>query len=685
MATKKAGNSKTASERNSSGKADEAGAVRRVRFTDTTFRDGHQSTLATRLRGDHIFPVAEELDKVGFWSLEVWGGATFDVPTRFLNEDPWERLRRLKSLVKKTPLQMLLRGQNLVGYRHYADDVVEAFVMKAAETGVDVFRVFDALNDLRNFETSYRMIRKAGKHAQGAICYSLTERKMGGPIYNLEYYVDMARQLEDMGSDSIVIKDMAGIIAPYDAYELISALKETVKIPVHLHTHYTSGMASMAYLKAIEAGADVVDTALAPFALRSSQPAIEPIVVALERTRYETGLDLDRLLKLGDYVESIAPLYADFLNETKMAVIDTDVLRHQVPGGMLSNLVSQLKEADALDRIEEVYKELPVTRRELGYPPLVTPTSQIVGIQAVQNVLFGRYKMISSQVKDYAYGLYGKPPARMDEEVRKLCLKGYERGEKPIEGRPADILEPEMEKAREAVKGISTKEEDVLIYALYPTTGLRFLKWKYGLEKPPETMKPKTLEDVRRERELLEKAKAGQLVEKPAKEPPPRGPGARSFNVFVDGEYFQVEVEEPGAPPAAAAAATPKTAAPPAAAPRPLAAPAPAAAPPRPAAAPRPAAPAPQPQAGAQKAAAPAAAVKAGGPGALRSPMPGLVISYHVKVGDQVKKGDPVLVLEAMKMQNILYAPVGGKVKELPSPVGASVAKEALLCVIEPG
>ena len=655
------------------GKGEEKGGMRRVRFTDTTFRDGHQSTLATRLRGDHIFPVAEELDQVGFWSLEVWGGATFDVPTRFLNEDPWERLRRLKSLVKKTPLQMLLRGQNLVGYRNYADDVVEAFVMKAAETGVDVFRVFDALNDLRNFESSYRAIRKAGKHAQGAICYTLTERRMGGPIFNLEYYLKMAKRLEEMGSDSIVIKDMAGIISPYDAYQLIKALKETVSIPVHLHSHYTSGMASMAYLKAIEAGVDVVDTALAPFALRSSQPALEPIVVALQGTERETGLDLDLLLKLGAYVEGIAPLYQDYLNETKMAVIDTDVLRHQVPGGMLSNLVSQLKEADALNRIEEVYKELPVTRRELGYPPLVTPTSQIVGIQAVQNVLFGRYKMISSQVKDYAYGLYGKPPAEMDREVRKLCLKGYERGEKPIDCRPADILEPEMEKAREAVKGITSREEDVLIYAMYPTTGLRFLKWKYGLEKPPESVKAKTMEEVHREKELIEKARAGLLVEKPAKEVPAKGSAARAFSVFVDGEYFQVDVEEQGGAEVQKIAAAPAPSRPQVPPPKPVAAP-----PKAPAARPAPQAAAPQ----AQKAAP--AATKAAGAGTMLSPMPGLVISYHVKVGDLVKKGDPVLVLEAMKMQNVLYAPMDGKVKNLPNPAGASVAKDALLCEIEP-
>lgn len=654
----------------------------RIRFTDTTFRDGHQSTLATRLRSDHIYPIAEELDKVGFWSLEVWGGATFDVPTRFLNEDPWERLRRLKSLVKRTPLQMLLRGQNLVGYRHYADDVVEAFVETAAETGVDVFRIFDALNDLRNLETSFKAVKRAGKHAQGTICYSLTERRMGGPIYNLEYYVSNARRLVDMGSDSIVIKDMAGIISPYDAYDLIKALKEAVAVPVHLHSHYTSGMASMAYLKAIEAGVDVVDTALAPFALRSSQPAIEPIVVALEGTAWDTGLDLDLLLKLGRYIESIAPLYRDFLDTTKMSVIDTDVLKHQVPGGMLSNLVSQLKEADALHRIDEVYKELPKTRKELGSPPLVTPSSQIVGIQAVQNVLFGRYKMISSQVKDYAYGLYGTPPAPIDREVQKLCLKDYERGQEPITCRPADILEPELEKAREAIKDISDKREDVLTYALYPTTGLRFLRWKYGLEKAPEAVKPKTLEDIKREDELIAKAKAGKLVERPLKEPPAKGPGVRTFNVFVDGQFFEVEVEEAGIPKPQIAPSTQM--------------PAPGQA--RPAVTP-PAAPRTQPPAALDarqtappargfpppaSAAANAATQALAGKGVVLAPMPGLIIAYHVKEGDSVKAGQPVLVLEAMKMQNVVNAPVAGLVKKLPFPVGASVAKGDILCVIEP-
>jgi len=485
-----------------------------LKITDVTFRDGHQSSLATRMRTEDMEEIAEEMNKAGFYSMEVWGGATFDVATRFLNEDPWERPRILKRLMPTTPLQMLLRGQNLVGYRHYADDVVTAFVHHAAEVGIDIFRVFDALNDERNFETSLKAIKECGKHAQLSLCYSLTEQKMGGPVFNLDYYINKALILQDMGADSLCIKDMAGLIAPDDAYKLIKALKQVLKIPVQLHTHYSSGMASMSCLKAIEAGVDIIDTALAPFALRSSHPAIEPIVVALQGTPRDTGLDLAHLFKLGQYIESIAPKYRDFLNNTRMSVIDTGVLMHQTPGGMLSNLVSQLRGLGALDRIEEVYQEIPKVRKELGYPPLVTPTSQIVGVQAVQNVIVGRYKLISTQVMNYVYGLYGKTPAPIDPEVQKIVLKYYKRGQTPVTCRPADLLEPELDKAREAVKDFTQDIGDVLINALYPLTGLRFLRWKYGLETPPPTVKPKTMEDVKREDELIAKAKAGKLVEK---------------------------------------------------------------------------------------------------------------------------------------------------------------------------
>lgn len=479
-----------------------------IKITDTTLRDGHQSCLATRMRTEDMVPIAADLDQVGFHSVEVWGGATFDVAHRFLGEDPWERVRVLKKLMPKTPFQMLLRGQNLVAYRNHPDDLVEAFIEKSAELGIDIFRCFDAVNDERNFETAFKEIKKAKKHIQGTICYSLTERRMGGPVYHLNYYIEKAKILEGMGADSLCIKDMAGLMAPYDAYDLFKALKETVKIPLQLHTHYTSGMGSMTYLKAIEAGVDIVDTALAPFALRSSQPAVEPLIVALEGTPWDTGLDLSKLLKMGEILESIAPKYRDFIDTTKMSVIDTGVLKHQIPGGMISNMVSQLKQQKAIHRIEEVYAELPQARKDLGYPPLVTPTSQIVGVQAVLNVLFGRYKMVSMETQDYVYGLYGRPPVPISDEVKKLVLKGYKRGKEPITCRPADLIEPELEKAKEETKGIAKDLCDTLIYALYPKTGIDFLKWKYGLEPMPEKVKPKTLDQVKREDEAMAKAKA---------------------------------------------------------------------------------------------------------------------------------------------------------------------------------
>ena len=625
----------------------------RLKITDVTLRDGHQSSLATRMRTEDMEAIAGEMNKAGFYSMEVWGGATFDVATRFLNEDPWERPRVLKRLMPDTPLQMLLRGQNLVGYRNYADDVVTAFVNHAAEVGIDIFRVFDAVNDERNFETSLKAIKECGKHAQLTLCYSLTEPKMGGPVYNVEYYVKKALILQKMGADSLCIKDMAGLIAPDDAYELIKALKKVLAIPVQLHTHHTSGMGLMSCLKAIEAGVDVVDTALAPFALRSSLPPVEPIVVALQGTPRDTGLNLAHLFKLGQYIESVAPKYRDFLDTTRMGVIDTAVLMHQIPGGMTTNLVAQLREANALDKIEEVYAELPRVRKELGYPPLVTPTSQIVGIQAVQNVLFGRYKMISDQVKDYVYGLYGKPPAPVDPGVQKIVLKGYERGETPITSRAADALEPELEKAKEATKGIAKDIGDVLIYALYPTTGMRFLRWKYGLETPPPEVKPKTLNDVKREDELLTKLKSGKVAELAEKQAPAtpatlaKGTSARTFKVSVGNEVYTVGVEAVEAPPTA-----PRVAPPPA---PPPVAPAPAKAPP---------------------------AVAKGKEIAIIAPMPGIIIRYEVKVGDEVKAEDVIVILEAMKMANAITTPVGGRVKAINFASGDKVARDDVLAII---
>ncbi|HEY90261.1 MAG TPA: pyruvate carboxylase subunit B, partial [Dehalococcoidia bacterium] len=452
-----------------------------LKITDTTLRDGHQSSLATRMRTEDMVELAAEMDKAGFHSMEVWGGATYDVAIRFLHEDPWERPRILKKLLPNTPLQMLLRGQNLVGYRHYADDVVKAFVGNAAEAGIDIFRVFDALNDERNLQASVDAVKANGKHAQLVICYSLTQPKMGGPVFNLDYYINKALILQEMGADSICIKDMAGLLAPDDAYVLVSALKKALSVPVQLHTHYTSGMAAMTCLKAVEAGIDVIDTSLAPLALRSSQPALEPIVATLRDTPRDTGLDLVQLMKLGEKLETIAVSYKDLVSTSRLSIIDTGVLVHQIPGGMTTNLVTQLKQNKVLHRLDEVHQEIPQLRKELGYPPLVTPTSQIVGAQAVSNVIAGRYKVVSMQLINYCYGAYGKPPAQIDPEVQSTILKRYKKGQEPITCRPADLLEPEMEKAREAIKDFSEDMGDILIYALYPITGLEFLKAKYGL------------------------------------------------------------------------------------------------------------------------------------------------------------------------------------------------------------
>jgi pyruvate carboxylase subunit B len=645
-----------------------------IKFTDTTFRDGHQSLLATRMRSEDIIPFMERMDQLGYFALEVWGGATFDTTHRFLGDDPWERIRTIKGILKKTPTMMLLRGQNLVGYRNYADDLTYRFVRYAAEAGVDIFRVFDALNDMRNWEVSVKALMDAKKaglmaHFQAAVCYSLTQRRMGGPIFNLDYYVNFAKRSEDMGADSFVLKDMAGMVSPNDAYDIIKAIKETIKIPVEFHTHYTSGQGSMSYLKAIEAGVDILDTCLSPFALRTAQPAIEPILVAVEQTDRESGMDLAKLIEIGQDLEKVAVKYRDLLDTSKMAQIDTGVLLHQIPGGMYSNLVNQLKEANALDRILEVMADLPQTRKELGYPPLVTPTSQIVGIQAVMNVLFGRYKMVPAEVKGLAYGLYGKTPAPMDSKVQKIILKGYERGEKPTTKRPGEILDPEWDKAVEATKGLAKHDGDTLIYALYPTTGSRFLKWKYGLEQIPEEVKGKTLEQVKLEDDVYLTIKQKHLYQKVKdyldsldKPLPEKGPGLRTFNVFVEDQYYQVEVEcTSGAPVITGVAPVAPAPTAPAPAPKPAAAPA--------------AAPAPRPAAAAAEPLAPGAVP-------LRAPMPGMIISYAVKVGDKVSTGDLVCVLEAMKMQNSLPAPASGTVTAINFEPGASVAKDAVILVI---
>ena len=630
-----------------------------VKIMDLSLRDGHQCLFATRGRTEDMIPVAELLDEVGFWALETWGGATFDTMHRFLNEDPWERLRTLKRYAKKTPFSMLLRAQNLVGYRNYADDVAVAFVDRAAENGMDIFRTFDALNDYRNFETVVKQIKKSGKHFQGCMCYTLTEPRLGGEVYNLDYYIGKAKELVDMGADSICIKDMAGMSAPYDIYAMVKALKAVVTIPIHLHSHFTSGMAPMTQLKAIEAGIDIVDTCMTPYAYRSSHPAVEPLVMSLLGTNRDTGFDIRKLAEINEILErDVMPKYKHLLDDSKVSIIDINVLLHQTPGGMLSNLVNQLREMDSLHRINDVYKELPRVRRDLGQIPLVTPTSQIVGVQTVNNVLHDtpdeRYKMITGQVKDLCYGLYGKTAVPIDTEVQKKALKGYPRGETPITCRPAEVLEPELEKAKAEIGDLAVDMDDLLIYTQFPVTGKKFLEWKYGRSEVPASVKPITMEFVKKQDALVKKALAGELVERKS-ETPAKSERVRTFNVFLDNEYFSVEVDPTGESPVISV-------------PRMVAAPA--------------SAPAAAPKAAPVAAAPPPAAPEAHGTRML-APMPGMIIKYLKNVGDAVTKGEAVLVLEAMKMENALVAPCDGVVKGIKFKSGDTVAKGAVLCVIE--
>ncbi len=450
----------------------------KVYITDTILRDAHQSQAATRMRTDEMLPVADKLDKVGYWSLEMWGGATFDSCLRYLKEDPWERLRILRKAMPNTKLQMLLRGQNILGYRHYADDVVDLFVKKSVENGIDVFRIFDALNDTRNMAKAIEATKKYGGHVEGCMCYTIS------PVHTREYFVNMALELEKMGSDTICIKDMACLLLPYEAYELIKELKSKVKVPIHLHTHNTSGTGNMIYLKAVEAGVDIIDTALSPLGNGTAQPATEPFVKTLEGTPYDTGLDVDLLNDIAQHFKGVAQRLTDdgFL-DPRILRVDIKTLLYQVPGGMLSNLISQLKKQGADDKLPEVLAEVPRVRADFGYPPLVTPSSQIVGTQAVLNVLSGeRYKMLTKESVGLLRGDYGRLPSEPNPEVVKKAI-----GDQPrITHRPADDLKPELDKYREEIKEYIEQEEDVLSYALFQPVALEFFKYrraqKYGID-----------------------------------------------------------------------------------------------------------------------------------------------------------------------------------------------------------
>jgi pyruvate/oxaloacetate carboxyltransferase len=446
--------------------------------------------MATRMSTETMLKIAEKIDHVGFFSLEAWGGATFDVAIRYLSEDPWERIRQLKKHVKKTPLQMLLRGQNVVGYRNYPDDILIKFVEKAAENGIDIFRVFDALNDIRNMEVAIKTVKKTRKHAQGTICYTIS------PVHTVEHFVEFAKKLSALKCDSICIKDMAGMLAPQPAYELITALKEEVGLPVHLHSHSTSGMVMMTYLRACEAGVDILDTAFSPLAWGTSQPPVESVVAALKGTPYDTCLDLALLSEIASYFRELREKYYDPLKliDPKSERIDASIIVHQIPGGMFSNLLEQLREQKALDKLNQVLEEVPRVRKELGYPPLVTPTSQLVGIQAVFNVICGkRYGIVPKEIKDYVKGLYGKPPAPIDPSVKKKIIGD----EEPITVRPADLLEPGLNKIPEDVKPYIESEEDKITYALFPQTALEFFKKRKTKKEEEKTeIKPEKVAEL---------------------------------------------------------------------------------------------------------------------------------------------------------------------------------------------
>lgn len=450
----------------------------KIKVTETILRDAHQSLIATRMTTEEMLPALEMLDDIGFYSLECWGGATFDSCLRFLDEDPWERLRIIRKKCPKTNLQMLFRGQNMLGYRHYADDVVEYFVQKSIANGINIIRIFDALNDIRNLETAMKATKKEGGHMQAAISYTT------GPVFDTQYYVDYAKRLENSGADSICIKDMAGLLTPYGVSELVKALKENVKVPIQIHSHYTSGLASMVHLKAIEAGADGIDTAMSPLALGTSHPATESMVAALKGTEYDTGLDIKKLTAIRDYFNTLREKYiASGLLDTKMLGVDANTLLYQVPGGMLSNLVSQLKQAGKADKLEEVLREVPRVREDSGYPPLVTPTSQIVGTQSVFNVIMGeRYKMVTKEFKDMVAGKYGKTPMPINEEFRKKIV-----GDDPIiDCRPADLLKPELENFRSEINEYYEQDEDILSYAQFGQVAVKFFEKrrnkKYGID-----------------------------------------------------------------------------------------------------------------------------------------------------------------------------------------------------------
>ncbi|HBR49948.1 MAG TPA: oxaloacetate decarboxylase subunit alpha [Nitrospira sp.] len=589
-----------------------------VLITDVALRDGHQSLLATRMRTEDMLPIAQKLDAVGYWSLEVWGGATFDTCLRFLKEDPWERLRALRAAMPNTKLQMLLRGQNLVGYRHYADDVVERFIERSATNGIDVFRIFDALNDVRNLDRAVSEVKACGKHAEATICYTVS------PVHSIDRFVDLAKKLEDLGTDTICIKDMAGLLAPLDAYHLVRRLKSAVKVPLHLHSHYTSGMASMASLMAILGGLDMLDTSISPLAGGTSHPATETLVASLQNTPYDTGLDLTSFQPITEHFRTVRRKYRQF--ESDFTGVDAEILTSQIPGGMLSNLAAQLTEQNALDRMKEVLDEVPRVRKEMGYPPLVTPTSQIVGTQATLNVLTGeRYKVITTETKNYFLGLYGRAPGQVDLDIMARATGD----ETPIKTRPADRLEPELDEAKKELPASAQSAEDQLSFVLFPAIASDFFEAREKGDLTPEPLDvgsakgPSTAHELHLAPVEFNVTVHGETYHVKVSGSGRKVDGRKPYYIRVNDKLEEVSLEPiqevlAGVPesPEIGTGGKPKR--------------------------PRPAK-----------------------PGDVAPPMPGRVVKVLVAVNDCVKAGDPLLIIEAMKMESRVPAPIDGKVSAI--------------------
>ena len=600
-------------------------ATNPLKITELALRDAHQSLLATRMKTEDMLPIAEKLGQVGFFSLEMWGGATFDTCIRFLNEDPWERVRQLRKRIPSTPFQMLLRGQNAVGYRHYADDIVERFVKKSADVGIDIFRIFDALNDFRNIKTAVDTVKKCDKVVEGCISYTVS------PFHNIELYLKMAKQLEDMGSDIICIKDMAGLLTPEVTRVLITEIKNSSDLPVHLHTHATTGLVGMNMQCAIDAGVDMVDTAISSLSMGTSHYATECIVAALKGTSRDTGLDLALLEEISNYFREVRKYYSEFESDFKS--VDINILKSQIPGGMISNMENQLKEQNALDKLDEVLEEVPRVRKDMGYPPLVTPTSQIVGSQATLNVLTGeRYKVITKETRECVLGKYGKLPAEIDEGLFAKVADG----EKVIDCRPADLLQPEwegvIEELDEKSKEPITSEEDRLTYALFPQVALKFFETRNQPVQEKAAQAPQKTAPTAQTQPAAAAAPATVVAS-----------GQAVYNVRVNGRNYSVEVSTGGAPQSARVAVAPAP----------------------------------------QEAPAPAAPAPTGGGEPLTAPLPGSIFLLKCQVGDSVNEGDTVLIMEAMKMETEIKATKSGTVQTLLVKEGDKVQTGDSLAIIE--